>query len=166
MWDTAQVGCEGWGGCCQDPEFSLCTGQNSRLTAAINPWTRSFEHSRPLPGLQRRGCVTARPLLAHTRRAQLSCFRGTPTASSELPACPLPTPGLGHFKPQVRTACPPAFCPHRPASLCPCPLASCFCFPGTLAQVKRRHRREGAGAGQRARNLLEASSGGPAGFVP
>lgn len=75
--------------------------------------------------------------------AQL-CFRGTPTASSELPACPLPTPRLGHLKPQVRTTSPPAFsCPHCSASLCPCQLASCFCFPGKLAQVKKRHRRAG-----------------------
>ena len=67
--------------------------------------------------------------------------------------------------------CPPALsCPRCSASLCPCQLSSCFCFPGKLAQVKRWHKRgRGAGEGQRGRLLAArrpCSKGGqePAGF--
>lgn len=58
--------------------------------------------------------------------------------------------------------CPSALsCPRCSASLCPCQLSSCFCFPGKLAQVKRWHKR---GRGQ-----VKGRGGGfrpPAGLVP
>lgn len=108
------------------------------------------------------------PLLAHTCRAQLSCFTGTPTASSELPARPLPTPGLGHFKPQVRTACPSSLL-LSPLPRLPLSLPACFLLlsPREVGSGEEAAQ-EGGG---RCRAEGEESSGSflrgrPVGFVP
>ena len=113
----------------------------------------------------------ARPFLAHTCRAQLSAgSEGPPTDSPQLPATPSfplqawDTSSL-RLEQAVLRLLPTALRPCS-ASLCPCQLSSCFCFPGKLAQVKRRHRRgwgqvKGRGGGF----FPPASSPGPAGCM-
>ena len=91
-------------------------------------------------------------------------FRGTPHRLPPTSCHPLlPTSGLGHFKPQVRTGCPPPS-PHGPAALLRLPLSLpalfLLLFPREVGSGEEAAQEGlGAGEGQRGRLL-------PASFLP
>lgn len=88
----------GWGS--QDPEFSFCTGQNSRLREgelSLTSCTRSFQHFQPLPGLEGKGCLEACPVPADPSSPTLpgrssARLQRDPHRLLQTSCLPLPTP--------------------------------------------------------------------------